>query len=142
MSSGMYVDGIKALASSNCAPKSLPKPDRSISVDNPFCGDRIDLQVNLEEGRVVALAQDVRGCMLCQASANALADAAAGASHEEIELVSVRLTAMLKGEDHNAWPPAGWEFLALFEPVAGHKSRHGCVTLAFKALLKTFESSE
>jgi len=138
MSSGMYEDGIKALALSNSAPKSLPQPDRSISVDNPFCGDRIDLQVNLEEGRVVALAQDVRGCMLCQASANALADAAVGACREEIELVSARLTAMLKSDDKIACPSPCWEPLALFEPVAKYKSRHGCVTLPFKALLEAF----
>ena len=138
MSSGMYQDGIKALASSNCAPKSLPEPHRSISVDNPFCGDRIDLQVKLEEGRVVALAQDVRGCMLCQASANVLAGAAIGASREEIELVSTELTTMLKSDDKAAWPSADWEPLTLFEPVAKHKSRHGCVTLPFKALLEAF----
>jgi nitrogen fixation NifU-like protein len=135
MSSGMYEGGIKALAASNPAPKFLPEPDRSVSVDNPFCGDRIDLQVKLEEGRVVALAQDVRGCMLCQASANVIADAAIGASREDIELVRARLTAMLKSDDQVAWPSPGWEPLALFEPVAKHKSRHGCVTLPFKALL-------
>ena len=135
MSSGMYADGIKVLAASNCVPKSLPEPDRSVSVDNPFCGDRIDLQVNLEEGRVVALAQDIRGCMLCQASANVLAGAAIGASREEIEFASAGLTAMLKSDDKIACPSPGWEPLALFEPVAKHKSRHGCVTLPFKALL-------
>ena len=136
MSSGMYAEGIKSLASSTCTAKSLPEPDRCASVDNPFCGDRVDLQVNLEEGRVIALAQDVRGCMLCQASANVLAEAAVGLSREEIERVSASLTAMLQGGDNSSWPPVAWESLALFGPVASHKSRHGCVTLPFKALLK------
>jgi len=136
MSSGMYVDGIKALASSNSTPKSLARPDQSASVDNPFCGDRIDLDTNIEKGRLTALAHEVRGCMLCHASANGLGESAIGLSREEIDFVSAELTAMLKGEKHNVWPPAGWEFLALFEPVAGHKSRHGCVTLPFKALLE------
>ncbi len=141
MSSGMYQDGIKALASCNSTLKSLARPDQSASVDNPFCGDRVDLDINIEKGRLTALAHEVRGCMLCHASANGLGESAIGLSREEIDHVSAALTAMLRGEEHSAWPPAGWEFLALFEPVARHKSRHGCVTLAFKALLKTFESS-
>jgi nitrogen fixation NifU-like protein len=76
--------------------------------------------------------------MLCQASANVLAGAAVGASREEIELVSAGLTAMLKSDDKIACPSPGWEPLALFEPVAKYKSRHGCVTLPFKALLEAF----
>ena len=132
----MYADEIKALARSTGRPEVLPDPDRRVSIDNPFCGDRIDLYVNLEEGRVTALAQTVRACMLCQASANVLAEAAVGLSKEELERVSAGLTAMLKSDNHTSWPPATWESLTLFEPVARHKSRHACVTLPFKALLK------
>ena len=117
-------------------PKSLPDPDRRVSVDNPFCGDRVDLQINVEEGRVTALAQEVRGCMLCQAAANAVAQAAIGLSSAEIEAAGNSLGAMLRGDNTPDWMPPGWESLALFEPVRRHKSRHGCVTLPFTALLK------
>jgi nitrogen fixation NifU-like protein len=117
-------------------PKSLPDPDRRVSVDNPFCGDRVDLQINVEEGRVTALAQEVRGCMLCQAAANAVAQSAIGLSSAEIEAAGSSLKAMLRGDDTPDWAPPGWESLALFEPVRRHKSRHGCVTLPFTALLK------
>lgn len=136
MSSGMYSEDITSLASSKCTGESLPHPDRCASADNPFCGDRVDLQVNLEAGRVTALAQNVRACVLCQASANVLAKAAVGLSKEELERVSANLTAMLNSGDYSSWPPGAWESLALFEPVARHKSRHGCVTLPLKALLK------
>ena len=117
-------------------PKSLPDPDRRVSVDNPFCGDRVDLQINVEAGRVTALAQEVRGCMLCQAAANAVAQSAIGLSSAEIESVGNSLGAMLRGDDTPDWAPPGWESLALFEAVRRHKSRHGCVTLPFTALLK------
>ena len=139
MSSGLYDGGIKALAASESAPKSLPNPDRRVSVDNPFCGDRIDLEVNIEAGRVTALAQEVRGCMLCQASANVVAGSAVGLSRDEVEHVGSKLTDMLKGCRSVDWPPEGWQQLGLFEPVARHKSRHSCVTLAFTALLKSFD---
>ena len=136
MSSNLYQDGIKELASAQSCPKSLPHSDRQVSVDNPFCGDRIDLQIELEAGKVTALAQDVRGCMLCQAAANALAQSAIGRSSAEIESVRNSLVAMLQGGDVDNWTPPGWESLALFKPVARHKSRHGCVTLPFTALLQ------
>lgn len=121
-------------------PKSLPDPDRRVSVDNPFCGDRVDLQINVEAGRVTALAQEVRGCMLCQAAANAVAQSAIGLSSAEIEAVGSSLGAMLRGGDTPDWPPPGWESLALFEAVRRHKSRHGCVTLPFTALLKALHT--
>ncbi len=136
MSGGLYGGGIKELAAAEVAPRSLPHPDRQVSVDNPFCGDRVDLQINIENGRVTAVAQHVRGCMLCQAAANAVARSAIGLSAEEIQQVDSRLKAMLGGEITPGWAPPGWEALAVFEPVSGHKSRHGCVTLPFRALLE------
>lgn len=132
----MYEGGIKELAKAIAAPKSLPHPDRQVTVDNPFCGDRVDLEITIDNGRLGELAQDVRGCMLCQASANAVAKSAIGLSAAEIETVSASLIAMLKGDDIPDWPPEGWKSLALFEAVRRHKSRHGCVTLPFTALLK------
>ncbi len=139
MSSGLYDGGIKALAALDCSPVSLPNPDRRVSVDNPFCGDRIDLEVDTEKGCVTALAQEVRGCLLCRASANLVAGSAIGLSRDEIEHVGSNLTDMLKGCRSSDWPPEGWPQLGLFEPVARHKSRHGCVTLAFTALLKALD---
>ena len=132
----MYQGGIKELAAAQSCPKSLPDFDRQVSVDNPFCGDRVDLQIKLEAGKVIALAQDVHGCMLCQAAANALAQSAIGRSSAEIESVRNSLVAMLQGGDIDDWTPPGWESLALFEPARQHKSRHGCVTLPFTALLQ------
>jgi nitrogen fixation NifU-like protein len=137
--SDLYAGGIKALASVDSAPKSLPSPDRRVSVDNPFCGDRVDLQINIDEGRISGLARDVRGCMLCQASSNAVAQSAPGLTAAEIECVADALLAMLKGEDSPDWPPEGWDALSVFEAVSRHKSRHGCVTLPFTALLKALD---
>ena len=135
MNSGLYQGGLKELAAQSC-PKTLPDPDRRVSVDNPFCGDRIDLEINVKAGRVTALAQEVRGCMLCQAAANAVAQSAIGLSSAEIEAAASSLGAMLRGDETPDWAPPGWESLTLFEPVRRHKSRHGCVTLPFTAILK------
>jgi len=136
VSSGLYEGGIKELAAAQSCPATLSDPDRRVSVDNPFCGDRVDLEIKVEAGRVTALAQVVRGCMLCEAAANAVSRFAIGLSAAEIEAVRNSLGAMLRGDDSPDWAPPGWETLTLFEPVRRHKSRHGCVTLPFTALLK------
>lgn len=135
MSSGLYEGGIKALAAEPSR-TSLPDPECRVSLDNPFCGDRVDLEVNIEGGRITSLAHKVRGCLLCRASANVVAKSAIGLSLDEVEIARAGLEAMLKGTGHPARPPPGWEPLVLFEPVSRHKSRHGCVTLPFTALLK------
>jgi nitrogen fixation NifU-like protein len=134
VSNSLYEGGIKELAAALCGPETLADPDRRVSVDNPFCGDRVDLEINLEAGQVTALAVNVRGCLLCQAAANIVAQSAIGLSAAEIEAIENELVAMLQGDDRPGWAPPGWESLALFEAVRRHKSRHGCVTLPFKAL--------
>ncbi len=105
MSSGLYAADIKALAASVSAPETLPQADRQVTVDNPFCGDRIDLQLKIEAGRVKQLAQEIRGCLLCQASANLLAESAIGLSCDEVEIIREELSAMLKNERREPWPP-------------------------------------
>ena len=136
MSRELYEGALKELAAVNSLPSLLPSPDRQASVDNPFCGDRVDLQINLEEGRVSAVALQVRGCMLCRAAANALARFGIGLSKVEFETVRDSLTTMLQSEDIIEWVPEGWSALILFEPVRRHKSRHGCVILPFTAMLE------
>ena len=50
MSSGLYDGGIKELAQLDVSPEHLADPDRRASVDNPFCGDQVDLEITVEAG--------------------------------------------------------------------------------------------
>ena len=47
-------------------------------VDNPLCGDRVTLDLNLADGRVREVGHKVRGCLLCQAAAAAIGERAPG----------------------------------------------------------------
>lgn len=133
MSRDLYQEDIKALAQTGIATESLDHPDRKITVDNPLCGDRVAMEVCLENGRVAALAHQVKGCLLCRASANAVARSAIGASEQDVLNAEQELRAFLKKERSDGQIP-GWESLALFAPVRDHKSRHECVLLPLKAL--------
>lgn len=121
-----------ALASSAEGAGTLSKPDGSALVDNPLCGDRVEMEVRLLDGRLAELAHQVKGCLLCRAAAAAIGRHAPGADAEALERVAGGVSAMLA---ERAPPPAGWPALEAFAPVHGHRSRYRCVQLPFEALV-------
>jgi nitrogen fixation NifU-like protein len=52
---------------------------------NPLCGDRVTLEVQVEEERVGKVRFDGRGCALCLAAASILTEAIEGRSLSELE---------------------------------------------------------
>ena len=104
-------------------------PVATVTCDNPLCGDRVTIDLRLEGGRVAALAQTTRGCVLTQAAASVLGRHGAGASAADLGQARAEIGRLLAGEDvAPAWPE-----LALFAPVQAVKSRHECVLLPFDA---------
>ena len=130
--SQIYHDAIKALANDAVGHGKLDAPDARAFLDNPLCGDCVEMQVTLRAGAIASLGHHVRGCLLCRAAASVIGKHATGARLEDIERVYSGVSELLKSE---APPPAGWEELAVFAPVHGHPSRYQCVELPFQALL-------
>ena len=129
MSDELYQARIVALAKSKAGAGKLTAPTKSARRDNPLCGDRVTIDVRLDNGTIAELAHQVRGCLLCQASAAALASAAVGrdaAGVEELRHDAERAIGREGGKAHEPFD--------VFEPVAAHKSRHECVLLPFEAL--------
>ena len=136
--SQIYHEAIKALATAAVGHGALASADGRALVDNPLCGDRIEMEVKLSAGRVAALAHRVKGCLLCRAAASAIGKHAAGAKPEEIERVSIGVSEMLEKQ---APPPAGWQALEAFVPVHGHRSRYRCIQLPFEALITALRAA-
>jgi nitrogen fixation NifU-like protein len=130
MSDQLYHDRIVALAKAKTGAGKLSAPTRSGRRDNPLCGDRVTIDVRLDgQGRIAEIAHQVRGCLLCQASASALSSVAVGRDKSGIELLRHDAERAIGRE---AGEPA--EPFAAFAPVKSHKSRHECVLLPFEAL--------
>ncbi|MBF0374408.1 MAG: iron-sulfur cluster assembly scaffold protein [Alphaproteobacteria bacterium] len=127
MNSALYNEDIKALARARIGAGRLDSPTAQGFADNPFCGDRIELDIEVTDGRITALAHRTRGCLLCEAAASAMAQAALGATPAEALAIGENLDALMRGDEA---PPS----LARFAPVAAHRNRHECVTLPFRAL--------
>jgi NifU-like protein involved in Fe-S cluster formation len=136
--SQIYHEAIKALATAAVGHGALASPDGRVFVDNPLCGDGVEMQVKLSDGRVAELAHQVKGCLLCRAAASVIGKNATGANPGEIERVSIGVTEMLEKQ---APPPAGWKDLDAFAPVHGHRSRYRCVQLPFEALLAALRAA-
>ncbi len=128
----LYHEAIVRLARAAHGAGRLPDPHGAATVDNPLCGDRVTVELRVEGGRIAALAQRVRGCLLCEAAASLVGRAAVGRTGGELAEGRRRLGAILGGGA--GAPEAPWEDLGLFAPVAGVPSRHRCVLLPFEAL--------
>ncbi len=143
MSDEIYHAQVKAMAQAAHGAGRLADPTGRAVAYNPLCGDRAGVEVRLaSDGSIAALAQEVRGCLLCQASASGLAAAAPGLRPEQIGEARRILEQLLRapGPSTEAFArlPAFADFTA-FLPVHRHKSRHDCVLLPFRAAEKALE---
>jgi nitrogen fixation protein NifU and related proteins len=130
MNDQLYQDRIVALAKAKTGAGKLSAPTKSARKDNPLCGDRVSIDVRLDDaGRIAEIAHQVRGCLLCQASASALASVAVGRDKPGIELLRHDAEKAIGREPGEPADP-----FAAFAPVRAHKSRHECVLLPFEAL--------
>jgi NifU-like protein involved in Fe-S cluster formation len=132
----IYHRAIQALAQEAVGEGRLDCPSGSAFLDNPLCGDCVDMQVDVRDSRIVAIGHKVRGCLLCRASASMIGKHAIGATPPEIQRVAAAVGAFLREQGP---APAGWSDLELFTPVRAHASRHSCVELPLRALIAALE---
>lgn len=145
MSDELYHAKIKALAQAAQGAAPLADPHGRAVIDNPLCGDRAIITVRLaDDGSIAALAHDIRGCLLCRASASALAAAAPGLRREHIGEAKRAVETLLREPETVAKAftalPSFADFAA-FLPAHRHKSRHECILLPFRAAEKALDEA-
>lgn len=136
MTSELYQKNLLKLASMATNAGRLPSPDATFTLDNPLCGDRVTFDLTFLETKILDIAHEVKGCVLCQASASMLASNATGESVKDIKSVREKVRKMLEDPDSVI---EGWEEIQFFKPASEHKSRHNCVLLPFDALIRAAE---
>jgi nitrogen fixation NifU-like protein len=78
----------------------LPVADADVEAEefNPFCGDRIRLQLKIDgAGRITEAGAQSEGCSIIQASASMLAQFAAGKTLLELEDLAEQFRSMMQG---------------------------------------------
>jgi nitrogen fixation NifU-like protein len=110
----------------------------SITLDNPLCGDRVTLDLEKSDGTVKAIGHEVKGCLLCAASAATIAEFGRDRTPEELRAMSEAAKALMKD---GAPVPERFAGLRVFTPVHAAKSRRDCVLLPFEALGKALDAA-
>lgn len=139
MSDPLYRKELLRLAADAAGAGRLEHPHGSATAHNPACGDRVTVDVQLEDGRIAALAHQTQACVLAQASAAILGAEAKGLDRAGLQALAEAVAAMLKG---GAVPQPPFQAYGAFDGVAGHKGRHTCVLLPLKAALEALEILE
>lgn len=131
-------------------PAHAGKPERfdaSARGDNPMCGDRVQVFVRSEDGRVAEARFEARGCEITTASADLMCEAVTGLPGEEVKTLAGQVERMARtgacpeceGEAETA---RRLEELRPLSAVHEYPSRVRCVTLPWDALLAALGEKE
>ena len=134
----LYQEQIIALSRQSKNRVAISNPELTARIDNPLCGDRVTIDLELKTDIIENIGVTVRGCALCEAASEVLAINASQKNFFTIQDAETGLRNYLSG--HSDSPP--WAQLSVFEPVKDVTSRHECVLLPFVAIRKAFLSKE
>ncbi|MEI9932436.1 MAG: iron-sulfur cluster assembly scaffold protein [Rhizomicrobium sp.] len=138
MSDPLYKKALLRLAANANGAGRLPDPHCTGTAHNPTCGDKVIVDLAVEDGRIVGIALDAKACVLTQASASILGSGVGGLSRAEIAALHEAVSAMLaEGADA---PGAPFDSYSEFDGVTEHRSRHRCVLLPIEAVMIAFEA--
>jgi nitrogen fixation NifU-like protein len=77
--------------------RELPGANRTCSRNNPLCGDEITVSVDVEDGRIAAVAFQGAGCSISQSSASMMTQAVAGQTVDEARSIANDFRGMMAG---------------------------------------------
>ncbi|MGY3750842.1 Fe-S cluster assembly sulfur transfer protein SufU [Vagococcus acidifermentans] len=110
----------------------LDEATSQIELNNPTCGDVIQLQLVIEDGVIKDIRFDGSGCSISMASASMMTDAVIGKTEKEaIEIIGSFLELV---QGHDVANKDDLKDAQLLSGVAKFPTRIKCATLAWKAL--------
>lgn len=110
----------------------------TVDLNNPTCGDRISLQLIVEDGIVKNARFTGEGCSISMSSASMMTEAVKGLTFEHALQLAERFSSLMKGED------VQFDELEDIEALSGvnkFPARIKCATLAWNALKKGIQES-
>ncbi|MGM1047892.1 MAG: Fe-S cluster assembly sulfur transfer protein SufU [Bacillota bacterium] len=111
----------------------------TIDLNNPTCGDRISLQMKVEDGIVKDAKYTGEGCSISMSSASMMTDAVKGKTLEEALELASKFSCLMQGEDVEF---EEYEDIEALSGVNKFPARIKCATLAWNALRKGIDDKE
>ena len=110
----------------------LDNPELSASVNNPLCGDELELTLALSGDLIQDCRTVVRGCSICQASASIMSEMIIKKTLKEALMTGRLFDESLRKDNEDV--PEMVEPLRPFLVLKAHRSRIKCMKLAWDAL--------
>lgn len=128
----IYSSRILEVAGNIPGTQRLEDPDASATAHSKLCGSTISVDLKIDNGKISEFGQDVKACLLGQASASIVASHIIGATGAEMREIGATMRKMLKQDGP---PPSGkWKDLEILQPVRNFKARHASTLLIFDAV--------
>jgi nitrogen fixation protein NifU and related proteins len=110
-----------------------------IELNNPTCGDRITLQLKVEDGIVKDARYNGEGCSISMSSASMMTESVKGRTVEQALALAERFSQLMKGD---AVEFEEYEDIEALSGVNKFPARIKCATLAWNALRKGIDDKE
>jgi nitrogen fixation NifU-like protein len=110
-----------------------------VEMNNPTCGDRISLQLQVKDGIIDKAKFEGEGCSISLASASMMTDAIKGKTFEEAIRIAQDFSGMMKGEDTAEFE---YEDIHALSGVTKFPARIKCATLPWNAMKKGIQSAD
>lgn len=145
---GLYGESIMDHYRSPRHRPALASSDIESEEFNPFCGDRVILQIKLDDaGRIAQISSRSEGCSIIQATASMMAEALLGKSLEQAAALDHAFRAMMRreildGESLAQEPATKLGGLVAMQVVREYPVRIKCALLPWLALEEGMESHQ
>ncbi|MFC4713921.1 Fe-S cluster assembly sulfur transfer protein SufU [Planococcus dechangensis] len=119
---------------------TLEEDSVNIEMNNPTCGDRIQLTLQVEDGIVKDAKFDGEGCSISMASASMMTQAVKGKDVDTALKMSGIFSDMMLGKEYDDSIDLG--DIEALQGVSKFPARIKCATLAWKAMEKGVHNEE
>ncbi|MGM9970405.1 MAG: Fe-S cluster assembly sulfur transfer protein SufU [Anaeroplasma sp.] len=122
--------------------KGLTKSDKYhfVHLNNPSCGDDMNVEIMVEDGIVKDIHHDGKGCSICCSSASVMSETLKGRTIEEVKSIIEDFYNLVKGEEPKDEEALG-EAIA-YMGVRDFPARIKCATLSWKAIEQALKEVE
>nr|WP_295971874.1 SUF system NifU family Fe-S cluster assembly protein [uncultured Bacillus sp.] len=114
----------------------------TINMNNPTCGDRIQLTLKVENDKVVDAKFEGEGCSISMSSASMMTQAIKGKPIEEALELAHTFSDMVQGKDIDVDEDIDLGDIEALSGVCKFPARIKCATLAWKAMEKALHEED
>jgi nitrogen fixation protein NifU and related proteins len=114
----------------------------TINMNNPTCGDRIQLTLKVENDMVVDAKFEGEGCSISMSSASMMTQAIKGKPIEEALKLANNFSDMVQGKDLEIDEDLDLGDIEALQGVCKFPARIKCATLAWKAMEKALHEED